>query len=94
MSSWVEALPAVLTAAAVLLLPGLAVALAAGLRGIPALGLAAPLSVTTVGLTAVVVGRLGVPFGLAAVVVAAALVAGVAVVASRFLPGGNTRSAS
>ena len=87
MSSWVEALPAVLTAAAVLLLPGLAVALAAGLRGIPALGLAAPLSVTTVGLTAVVVGRLGVPFGLAAVVVAAALVAGVAVVASRFLPG-------
>ena len=79
-----------LAAAGVLLVPGLVVALAAGLRGIPALGLAAPLSVTTVALTSVVVGRLDVPFGLAAVAVATAAAATatalVALAVSRFFP--------
>lgn len=87
MTAWVEAAPAILTALAVLLLPGLAVAFAAGLRGTVALGLAPPLSVTTVALTAVVAGRVSAPFGLAAVAVATAAAVLVALVASRFLPG-------
>lgn len=79
MSAWCAAWPALVAACGVLVLPGLVVALAAGLRGIPALGLAPALSVTTVSVTAVVAGRLGVPFGmgvvaLGAVVLSAAMV--------------------
>jgi hypothetical protein len=90
LSGWIEAGPAVLTAAGVLLVPGLIVGLAAGLRGLAAIGLAAPLSVTIVALTAVVAGRLGVSFGLAPVAVATAAAAITALVASRFFPAART----
>ncbi|KRE53808.1 DUF6541 family protein [Phycicoccus sp. Soil748] len=76
MSAWLELLPVVLVAAGVLLVPGVAIAWAAGLRGTLALGVAAPLSVTTIAMTAVLAGRMGVPFG--PVPVLAATTAGVA----------------
>ena len=81
MSAWYAAWPTLLAAAGVLVLPGLVVSLAAGLRGIPAVAMAPPLSVTVVALSAVVAGRIGVPFGAGVVgvgaVVLAATLAGV-----------------
>ncbi|GAA4733968.1 hypothetical protein GCM10025782_36920 [Pedococcus ginsenosidimutans] len=77
MTTWSALLPVVLVAAGVLLVPGALTAWAAGLRGTLALGAAAPLSVTTISLTAVVAGRAGVRFGPGVVLVAT--VAGVLV---------------
>ena len=59
LSTWVPALPAFLAAVALLVVPGVTVALAAGLRGIPALGLAPALSVTIVSVVAVGAGLVG-----------------------------------
>ncbi|KRF28451.1 DUF6541 family protein [Phycicoccus sp. Soil802] len=87
MTAWLQALPAVSVAAAMLLVPGLLVAVAAGLRGLTAIGLAPPLSVTTVACTAVAAGLVGVPFGVAAVVVGTVVTAGIAVAVSKVLPG-------
>jgi hypothetical protein len=68
--SWIAAAPAVATAVLVLVVPGAAVGWASGLRGIPAWGAAAPLSVTVVALAAVVADLLGVRWGAVPVVVA------------------------
>lgn len=81
-----------LAAACVLVLPGLLVALAAGLRGNAALGMASPLSVTTVALTAVVCELVGVPFGVPAVAVATTAAAAAVLLAARLLPAGRTRA--
>lgn len=80
MSAWYAAWPALLSAVGVLVVPGLVVAFVAGLRGIPALGLAPALSVTTIATSAVVASWVGVPFG-AAVVASGTLVLGAGVVA-------------
>lgn len=73
LSAWYAAWPALVAAAGVLLVPGLVLALLAGLRGIPALGLAPALSVTTVALTAIVAEKVGAPFGIGAVGVGVAV---------------------
>ncbi len=60
------ALPFAVGVAAVLV-PGLAIAVAANLRGLAALGLAGPLGYATIGVTGVVGALVGVPFGWPAV---------------------------
>ena len=64
------ALPFAVGVAAVLV-PGLAIAVAANLRGLAALGLAGPLGYATIGITGVVGAAIGVPFGWPAVAVGA-----------------------
>lgn len=59
MSGWVAAAPVFLIAAAVLWLPGLAVAGGLGLRGLHLWALAPPLSVTLLAVTAVLLGAAG-----------------------------------
>lgn len=76
--SWASAAPAVVTAVLVLVVPGGVVAWAAGLRGIPVWGAAAPLSVTVVALAAVGADLAGVRWGAAPLVVATVVAAGVA----------------
>ncbi len=79
MAAWLDpaALTATAAAAAVLLLPGLAVGLAMGLRALVLLGAAPPVSVVLVAVSAVVAGGLGVAWGplVPAVATAAAVVA-------------------
>jgi hypothetical protein len=87
MTAWFEALPAIGAAVCLLLVPGLLVSAAAGLRGLTAVGLAPALSVTTSALTAVVAGLAGAPFGVAALVVGTAVAAVVAFGVGRLLPG-------
>jgi hypothetical protein len=72
LNAWVTAAPALAAAVGVLTLPGLAVGYAAGLRGIPAWGVAAPLSVTVASLGAIAAQALGIDWGLAALVGASA----------------------
>ncbi|SER97066.1 hypothetical protein SAMN05216199_1633 [Pedococcus cremeus] len=73
--SWASAAPAVVTAVLVLVVPGGVVGWAAGLRGIPAWGASAPLSVTVVALAAVGADLAGVRWGAAPVVVATVVAA-------------------
>lgn len=87
MTGWFGALPAIAAAAVLLLVPGLVLAVATGLRGLTAVGLAPPLSVTTLALTAVVAERMGAPFGVAALVVGTAVAGVVAFGVGRLLPG-------
>ena len=63
--TWAAAAPAVVSALVLLVAPGGAVGWAAGLRGIPAWGAAAPLSVTVLALGAVAADPLGVRWGAA-----------------------------
>ena len=78
MGEWAAALPAVGLALAVLLVPGLAAGYAAGLRGIPAWGLAPPISVSVVAVAAAAAGAAGVPWGLAPAAATALAVAAAA----------------
>lgn len=87
MTGWVTAFPAIAAAAGLLLVPGLLVALAGGLRGLTAVGVAPPLSVTVLACTAVVAGLMGVPFGPIALASGAAVGAVVALGVGRLLPG-------
>jgi len=68
-------IPVVAAAVAVLMLPGLLVAFAAGARGWVLLGAAAPASVTIISLTAILTGAVDVPWGVLPVVAVAALLA-------------------
>lgn len=70
--TWSAAAPALVLAAALLVLPGLLVVLVAGIRGVLAAGLAPVLSVTVVATTAIAAQLVGMPFG------AGALLAGTA----------------
>jgi hypothetical protein len=78
MGQWAATLPAVGLALAVLLVPGLGAAYAAGLRGIPAWGLAPPISVSVVAVAAVVAAAVGVRWSLAPAAVTALAVAAAA----------------
>lgn len=60
MSSWGAAVPAIVVAAGVLFIPGLAVAFAAGARGFRLWALAAPLTFTLAGLGAIVLQAAGI----------------------------------
>ena len=61
--TWSQAAPALVAAGALLVVPGLLVALAAGVRGVVAVALAPVLSVTVVAVTAVVAQPAGMPLG-------------------------------
>ena len=78
MTVWVEAVPAVLAATAVLVLPGMLAALAVGLRGIAAWGTAPLLSVAIVSGTAVVLPLLGIQWSLRTLAVAVVAAVGLA----------------
>jgi hypothetical protein len=65
--SWTAVGPPVAVVLAAVFLPGLAVAVAARLRGVAALGVAGPLGYAVIGLTGVAAGALGVPFGAPAI---------------------------
>jgi len=67
--SWSAVAPPVAVVLAAVLLPGLALAVAARLRGVVALGLAGPLGYAIIGITGVVAGAVGVPFGWLPIVV-------------------------
>ena len=85
MTAWLAVWPALLAAAGVLVLPGLAAAWAAGLRGIPAWGLAGPLSVTLVGVAALAGPVVGVAWGPVLLLATTALVALIALGADLML---------
>ncbi|MCC3276846.1 hypothetical protein LJ753_13315 [Arthrobacter sp. zg-Y20] len=75
--NWVYVLPYFFSGFAFLFVPGVAVGLALGLRGVPLIGLAAPLSISVISCTAVASGILGLPWGwplVAAATAAAAVV--------------------
>jgi hypothetical protein len=77
--SWTAVAPPVAVVLAAVLLPGLAVAVAARLKGIVALGLAGPLGYAIVGITGVAAGAVGVPFGWPALVAVTAVLVVLAV---------------
>lgn len=82
--TWTAAVPAALVAAAWCVLPGALVARAAGWRGIAAWGSAPLVSIALIATTAILGGRIGVPWG-AWPVVAVALVSAALVFAARAL---------
>ena len=84
MSAWLAALPAVLVAAVLLTAPGAVLARLGGLRGIPAWGVAAPLSVTLTSLIAVLGRLFGLPWGLPVVLGGLAVAAVPAAVLGRY----------
>lgn len=77
--SWTAVAAPVAVVLAAVLLPGLAVAVAARLRGIVALGVAGPLGYAIVGGTGVVAGAVGIPFGWPALLGATAVLVVVAI---------------
>lgn len=78
MPDWLSSAPAVASAAALVMLPGLAVASSLRLRGLTALALAGPLSVSLFGVSGVLFSLLGIRFDWwAPVLLAAIAVAGV-----------------
>lgn len=87
MTGWIAAVPAVAVAAAVLLLPGLVVAAAFGLRGLTAVALSPALSITALAGTAVVAGLAHASFGLPVLGLGTGVLAGLGFAASRLLPG-------
>ncbi|TLM75950.1 DUF6541 family protein [Pseudarthrobacter sp. NamB4] len=80
--SWFDEAPQFVLAAALLFVPGLAVAVAARLRGFRIFALAPGISVAMVAISAIVAPFVGIPWTLLPVVVATAIVAGFAFAAS------------
>ena len=91
--TWFAAATALIVAAALLVVPGLLVALAAGVRGVLAAGLAPVLSVSVVAMTAVAAHILGKPLG-AVTLTAGTSVALLAVAAVRLVVQGAGRGGS
>src|SRR5438874_1792212 len=82
--SWLAAVPIALVAGAWLLLPGLPIAYALGLRGIVAWGASPVLGVALIGTTGVLAGKLGIAWSPVLPIVVAVLVAlGTAIAAFR-----------
>ena len=80
--SWLSFVPAVLTAAAWLVLPGLAVCYAMGLRGVVCWGLAPTMSVAAIAVSAILLPKVGISWSpVTAALPILVLVAAVAVVA-------------
>ncbi len=95
--TWSAAAPALVVTVVLLVVPGLLVSLAAGIRGVLAAGLAPVLSVTVVATTAVVAQLSGMPFGAGTLVAATALAVLAAVVlrqAARRVGGAGPRTAA
>ncbi|GAA2749863.1 DUF6541 family protein [Amnibacterium kyonggiense] len=77
--SWTAVAPPVAVVLAAVFVPGLALAAAARLRGVVALGVAGPLGYAIVGITGVVAGALHAPFGWPALLVVTAVLVVLAV---------------
>ncbi len=77
MSSWIGLTPTVLVAAAVLVLPGLALTRAAGVKGFWSLAWAPPASVGVIAGSAIVAPRLGLSWGVLPPAAATAVLAAV-----------------
>lgn len=73
MAEWVNAIPAIVFACVVILLPGAAILGAAGLRGLRAWALAGPVSMAVLAVSAIVLDVVGVRFGIASVAIVVAL---------------------
>ncbi|POH75146.1 DUF6541 family protein [Arthrobacter glacialis] len=86
MSSWFEALPAFVVALLMLALPGGAVLLALRVRGLMALCLAPAVSVSVIGVSAVVAPLIHLPWNVAVVLLGTAVAAGAGWMARRFIP--------
>ncbi|MEO8221640.1 MAG: DUF6541 family protein [Specibacter sp.] len=86
MSSWFEALPAFVVALLMLALPGGAVLLALRVRGLMALCLAPAVSVSVIGVSAVVAPLIHLPWNAAVVVLGTAIAAGAGWAVRRFIP--------
>ena len=71
---WFAAVPALLVAAALLIVPGYAAARAARLGGLLAWAVAAPASLTVIGLASVVAPLIGMPWSIVPVLIVAVLV--------------------
>lgn len=84
-ASWIAVWPAIGVALVTVFGPGLAIAFAGGARRLQLFALAAPLSFTVAGVTAIVAGWSGLRFGPVAVVVATALLTAIAFVAQRLV---------
>ncbi|QFZ16174.1 DUF6541 family protein [Saccharothrix syringae] len=80
--SWFEVVPVALAAAGWLVGPGAALAYAIGLRGLSAWGMAPTFSTLITAFTAVVAGRLGIPWSPVVVLIATAAVVAVAGIAA------------
>ncbi|MGZ4635001.1 DUF6541 family protein [Oryzihumus sp.] len=80
---WFEALPTFLALAAVVLLPGLALGYAVGLRGLSAWGVAPPLSVSLLGVLGIVAGVAHIPWNVGVLAVGTAASCVLAALAAR-----------
>lgn len=89
--SWLNLIPYFFAAFAILFLPGGALGLALGLRGIAVLSLSGPLSVSIIACTAVLSGLLQVTWGLPAIAVTT-VSASVTALAVRFLAARRRRA--
>lgn len=96
MSDWLSTIPYFISGFVILVVPGLVAGLALKLRGLPLLGLAAPLSISVIACTAVAGGILGLPWGwplvAASTVAAASVVLIVRLLASRRFGAGPRMS--
>ncbi|WP_310111075.1 DUF6541 family protein [Pseudarthrobacter oxydans] len=90
--SWWQSLPVILTAVLLLLLPGLATALAVRMRGISALLVAPAFSVGTIGFLALTFPFSGIPWSPVPVLVGCAVVSIVAFFVSKFCGSGRARA--
>ena len=80
---WLQALPTFLVLSAVVVLPGLAVGYALGLRGLSAWGMATPLSVTVLTVFGIIAGLAGLHWSLLVLLSGTAVTAGVAALLAR-----------
>ncbi|CAH0129908.1 hypothetical protein SRABI76_00271 [Microbacterium oxydans] len=85
--SWLEAIPVLLVAAAILVLPGYAVTRALSLRGLWAWGVAGPASVSVVVLASLGAGLLGIPWSVLPVLVTTVALGVVGFVVARLSRG-------
>lgn len=90
---WFAAVPALLVAAALLIVPGYAAARAARLGGLLAWAVAAPASLTVIGLASLVAPLIGMPWSIVPVLVLAVAVIAIAAVVGFFFRAGRSASA-
>lgn len=88
--TWFDLAVAAVTAAAIILVPGLALAAVLGLRGLWAWGMAGPFGVSVVVLASLAAPLVGLPWGILPVVIVFAVIA-VALAVVRLLTGGLRR---
>lgn len=91
--SWLQTIPFILAAALFLLLPGGLVAVALGLRGLPAAAVAAPVTVSIASVLAVLLPFAGLPWSAAAVLAGGVALAALVLAFRRSREGTGVRGA-